>query len=58
MKNLTLSFGKSCTNLVWPVVHVPLYVLPASAMTSRITTQDMESRDTAAGIPACTLISP
>ena len=40
-------------NHAWHAEPVPLYALPASAMTSRITTQDTVYSVTAAGIPAC-----
>ncbi len=43
---------------VWPVVPVPSYALPVSAMISKITTQDTAYSVTAAGIPVCTLTLP
>ena len=50
-----LLYGKNFINHVWHVVPVHLYALPASAMISKIMTQDTAYSVTAAGIPACTL---
>ena len=50
-----LLYGKNFINHVWHVVPVHLYALPASAMISKIMTQDTAYSVTAVGIPVCTL---
>ena len=55
MDRFTLLYGKNFTNHVWHVVPVHSYALPASAMISKIMTQDTAYSVTAAGIPVCTL---
>ncbi len=52
-----LLYGKNFINHVWHAEPVHLYVRPASAMISRITTQDTAYSVTAAGIPVCILTS-
>ena len=44
MRSLILLSGRPYINHVWHAEPVPLYVRPASAMTSRITTQDTASK--------------
>ena len=57
-KNSRIRSGMNCTNRVLRAEPVHLSARPASAMTSKTTMQERtECRDTAAGIPVCTLTS-